>query len=177
MIKKQKTNKTYNVPSSVEKTNKKLQQTTIQTTTAGRTQSILFYFPHFYVWSVSWMTRGWIRRYNCFIKKPSLKTLNSNDRVDFNKFKFVSVLKPVFLSNLLCRVLSEHKWSRKQKQQNRSWTRLCWCIYLPVHTKICIALKIWSVSNARALHIPNNKSDWTLLWTVHMLCFECQRTY
>lgn len=174
MIKNQ-TNKTYNVPSSVEKTNKKTHnQQLYKLLQLGehRGYCFIFIFPIFmFGVLVKWLG-GELENITVL-----LWSLNWKHWTQMFKFKFVPVLKPVFLSNLLCRVLSEHKWSRKQKQQNRSWTRLCWCVYLPVHTKICIALKIWSVSSARALHIPINKSNWSLLQTAHMLCFECQGTY
>lgn len=89
----------------------------------------------------------------------------------FNEFTFVSVLKCLFLRKFLRRVLTKHKWSRKQKQWSRSWMRLCWCPYMPVHTKIFIALKICSVFKARMLYIPtNNIRAVELCSRLHICC-------
>lgn len=89
------------------------------------------------------MTRGELENIAALLRRLNWK--HSDERMGFNEFMSVSVLKRLFLSKFICRVLTEHKWSRKQKQQSRSWMRLCWCLYMPVHTKIFIALKIWAL--------------------------------
>lgn len=130
------------------------------------------------------------RKQNCFIKKEffKLKTLYQNDGAGFGNCKFTSVLRPMLLFSFLQSTewlnssTQTYKWSRTQKQQNWSQTRLCWGVYVLVYTKTCITSKTWVVigclfSKVRTWHVLSSASCWAVLQAAHMLCFECWRRY